>query len=78
MLRYVYIFLSATLLAVLLIGSFWQKMVGVEIIHVLQLIYFWHFTDSLYTLQYSAYYYLSPLVINDIFFDETKQNIQMY
>ncbi len=53
-------------------------MVGVELIHPLQLIYYLHFAFKKYSLSISPMQYLSLVTINDLFWSSSHLNLEMF
>lgn len=62
----------------LLFASPWvHKMVGVELVHALQVIYYIHFTAQPYTLPLSSLRSLSLLGLNTLYWQQSDQNFRM-
>ena len=59
--------ISCGALFLLFVGSWMHKMVGVELIHALQVVYYLHFTFKDYTLPLSSFQSLSLISLNDLY-----------
>lgn len=64
-------------LLLLLVGSFLHKMIGIEFLHSLQLIYYLHFTFKNYSIAISALQSLSLTTFNNLYWQIENQNLQM-
>lgn len=64
-----YVLLSSACLSIflLVVGSWFQKMVGAELINSLQLIYYLHFTSENYTRTMSYFCEMSLLGLSNLF-----------
>lgn len=58
------------------VGSWVHKMVGVELIHTLQIIYYIHFVLKEYTLPLSSIQSLSLVGANDLYWQISSQNFK--
>lgn len=64
-------------LFLLVVGSWTHKMVGVEIVHVLQLIFYLHYTLHNYSLPFSSLQSLSLLAVTDLHWQTQHQNVYL-
>jgi len=55
-------------------GSLVREMAGVELIQVLQTIYYLHYSITQYTQTISSMQYLSLVALNNLFMQEESQN----
>lgn len=69
--------LSGGALLLLFLASWAHKMVGVEFVHSLQLIYYLHFSFKEYTLMLSSFQSLSLVAANDLYWQTLRQNFRM-
>lgn len=67
LLKKVFLGISCAALLLLLVGSWVNKMVGVEVVQVLQLVYYLHFAMANYTIPLSSLQSLSLLALNDLY-----------
>lgn len=72
-----YLGISVAALLILFLGSWVHKMVGVELMHTLQLIYYLHFAFKIYTPNVGSVQHLS-LVSMDHLFYSSAQSIRFY
>lgn len=68
--------ISCAGLLLLLVGSFLHKMVGVEFLHSLQLIYYLHFAFKDYSLTLSSFQSLSLVSFNNLYWQTDHQNME--
>ena len=65
--NYVFLTVSIVALVILLLGSYFHRMVGVELINTLQVIYYLHFTLEKYSEGMSSIQCLSLVGLNTLF-----------
>lgn len=64
-------------MALLFVGPWVHKMVGVELIYALQMVYYIHFTAKPYTLPISSLRPLSLLGLNTLYWQQANQNFKV-
>lgn len=74
----IFVGISGACLVVLLVGSWAHKMVGVELIHTFQTIYYIHFALKDYTVSIRSLQMLSLAGINNLFWQQNNQNLAMF
>lgn len=74
----IFLGISCGALFLLLVGTWIHKMVGVELIHALQIVYYLHFTFKDYSLPLSSLQSLSFISFNDLHWQTELQNFQSH
>ncbi len=74
-----FLFLGASVIAgvLLIIGSWFHRMVGVEAVNALQVIYYLHYTIDPYNPSIKNIQYMSAVGWNNLFLKNTKQNFEI-
>lgn len=74
-----YLLLGSTGLAVglMVVGSWFHRMAGVELLVALQMIYYLHFTVREYNQAVASFQWLSLLGLSDLFLQTGRQNFRM-
>ena len=73
-LKYFLLGVAALSLLLLIVGSSFHQMVGIELVNCLQVIYYIHYTVQKYTPAFSSLQELSLVGVNDLFLEKNKQN----
>jgi hypothetical protein len=75
--RYVLLGIASAAVFLLLIGSCLQKMVGVEVIATLQIVYFSHFAFKDYSPTLTVFQELSIIGLSDLFLQNAWLNVRL-
>lgn len=72
--QYAFLGLAGLVIILCLAGSLVREMAGVELIQVLQIIYYLHYSVGQYSQTLSSMQYLSPVSLNNLFMQYDFQN----
>jgi hypothetical protein len=77
-LKYICLAVSCYALLLLVLGSWFIKMVGVEMVNTLQIIYYIQFTNNKYTDQFQRFLEMSMVGLSDVFLQKSEMGILLY